>query len=682
MAYLINMDKGEAKLRIEKLKQQIKHLNYRYFVLDESEVSESVRDALKKELKELEARFPEFVAADSPTQRVGSVLSGRFEKVLHTSPKKSLEDVFSEQEMHDWEERISKYLHGDEVSYICELKIDGLNITLHYKSGKFVQALTRGNGIEGEDVTHTVKTIECIPLELNEPVDLEVSGEVYMSKKSFDAMNDEQRRLGEELFANPRNAAAGTVRQLDPSVVSKRNLSAFFYELGANSFKTAPETQEQVLKTFERLGLPVCKEFRVVDSISEVISFYKRWQEKREGLPYEIDGMVVKVNQKELQGRMGFTAKTPRWAVAYKFPAAQTTTKILDIIIQVGRTGALTPVAVFDPTLVAGSTISRATLHNEDEIEKKDVRVGDTVIIQKAGDVIPEVVSVLKDLRTGGENKFVFPKKCPACGSDAIKPEGEAITRCTNKDCFAKGREALIHFVGKKAFDIDGMGEKVVLQLLDSGMIADAADIFTLTEEDFRELPLFKEKRAGNLTASIEKAKNISLSRFLFALGIRHIGEGTSQDLAKFLVSHLGKTSGISPLEVLHLMRKTLLEEVNAIEGFGDIVAEAVHEFFNDPKSEHVLQKLEKVGVVIFAEVVNKTTGLSGKKVVVTGSLKNFGREEVKDAIKRAGGISQSDVSAKTDYLVCGEDAGSKLKKANELGVKVISEEELIQLLK
>ncbi|MBI5413783.1 NAD-dependent DNA ligase LigA [Candidatus Peregrinibacteria bacterium] len=675
------MDKQQVAGRIEKLKEQIKSLNYQYFVMNNSQVSEPVRDALKRELKELETSFPEFVTPDSPTQRVGSVLSGRFDKVRHLTPKKSLEDVFSFEAIAEWEERIEKFAHGETIKFVCELKIDGLNITLHYKAGKFVRAITRGNGIEGEDVTHTVKTIEAIPLTLSEPIDLEVSGEVFMSKRSFEKMNDEQKRLGGELFANPRNAAAGSVRQLDPKVAASRDLSAYFYEIGESSLKAAPETQEEVLKTFHRLSLPVNPEFRVVDPHG-VLKFCKKWHDKRENLPYEIDGVVVKVSQKSLQQRMGFTAKTPRWAVAYKFPAEQTTTQVLNIIIQVGRTGALTPVAVFKPTFVAGSTISRATLHNEDELNEKDVRIGDTVIIQKAGDVIPEVVSVLKNLRTGNERKFHFPKVCPVCGGVVEKPEGEAITRCVNPDCYARERESLIHFVSKHAFDIDGLGEKVVLQLLDSSLIGDPADIFTLTEEDFLQLPLFKEKRTGKLIASIEKAKNVSLTRFLFALGVRHIGEGTSQDLAKFILSHLEKTDGIAPVEIFDLMHKMSKEEINAIEGFGDIVVESVYEFLRNEKAKALFGKLESVGVRIYSDLSAKQTALSGKKVVVTGTLLHFGREEAKDAIKRAGGISQSDVSAKTDFLVCGENAGSKLEKAKELGVKVITEEEFERLLK
>lgn len=676
------MDKAVAKSRIEKLREQIKKLNYQYFVLDKSEVPETVRDSLKRELKEMETKFPQFVTSDSPTQRVGSVLSGRFKKVRHLTPKKSLDDVFSEEEIHDWEERISKFCRGEKISYVCELKIDGLNITLHYEKGKFARALTRGNGIEGEDVTHSVKTIESIPLELSEAVDLEVSGEVFITKESFKQMNEEEKRKGNELFANPRNAAAGTVRQLDPKITASRDLSGYFYELGKHTLPRAPSTQEEVLKTFQKLGLPVNREFRHVESISDILHFCKHWHEKREKLPYEIDGIVVKVNEKKLQERMGFTAKTPRWAVAYKFPAEQTTTKVLDIIVQVGRTGALTPVAILHPTFVAGSTISRATLHNEDELNVKDVRIGDTVIIQKAGDVIPEVYSVLKKLRTGREKKFYFPKKCPVCDGHVEKPQGEAITRCTNPRCFAKYREGLIHFVSKKAFDIDGLGEKVVFALIDASIISDAADIFTIKEEDLLELPLFKEKRTENLLASIEKAKHVALPRFLFGLGIRHVGEGISQDLAKFLTANLKKMKEIRPIEVYRTMHVISLDEINAIEGFGNIVAQSVYEFFHGEKNKHLLEKLEKVGVTIFSDASEKKSALSGKKIVITGTLTHLGREEAKDVIKRAGGIVQSDVSAKTDFLLCGENPGSKLERAKELGVNVMSEKEFLGILR
>lgn len=676
------MTREEAKKHIEKLREKIRHWNYGYFVNDKLEFPESVRDSLKKELKELEEKFPDLITPDSPTQRVGSVLSGRFKKVQHLTPKKSLDDVFSEEEILDWEERIQKYVPGEKIEYVCELKIDGLNITLHYEKGKLTRALTRGNGIEGEDVTHTVRTIESVPLELREEVDLEISGEVYMPTKSFLALNKEMKHQDEEAFMNPRNAAAGAVRQLDPAITASRNLDTFFYELGKNSLEPEPKTQEEVLKTLQKLGIRVNRGFKICRSIDEVIKFWKHAQDRREKLPYDIDGIVVKVNRKDFQEKMGYTAKTPRFAAAFKFAAKQVTTKVEDIIVQVGRTGALTPVAILKPALVAGSMVSRATLHNEDEIHRKDVRIGDTVILQKAGDVIPEVVAVLPDLRSGDEKKFHFPKKCPVCGGAVEKPEGEAITRCVNKKCFAKEYENLVHFVGKHGFDIEGMGEKVVAALIENGMVGDSADIFTLTDDDFLQLPLFKEKRASNLTAAIEKSKHVPFSRFIFALGIRHIGEGTSQDLEKFILHAERSVADILPTEILRAMKKASFEEINNIEGFGDIVAKSVHEYFHDGKTGHLFKKLEHVGVRIFPDISAKKTGLTGKHVCITGSLSSMGREEAKDAVKKAGGISQSDVSAKTDYLVAGEEAGSKLERAEKLGVKIIHEKEFLELLK
>ncbi|PIQ77637.1 DNA ligase (NAD(+)) LigA [Candidatus Peregrinibacteria bacterium CG11_big_fil_rev_8_21_14_0_20_46_8] len=682
------MDKATAKARIEKLRNEINDLNYRYFVKDESPVSEAVRDSLKKELKALEAQFPEFITPDSPTQRVGSVLSGRFKTVRHLTPKKSLEDVFSEEELLAWGKKIEKLVPGSAaggggikpLEFVCELKIDGLNITLVYEAGELVRAVTRGNGIEGEEVTHTVKTIEAVPLRLREPVDLEVGGEVFLSLKEFERINKEQEKMGKTIFANPRNSAAGTVRQLDPAIAASRNLSFFTYELGKHTFSDETKTQEGVLQKLKSLGLPVNREHIVAHSLSEVMKFVEKWEHRRDGLEYEIDGVVVKVNDRELQRRMGYTAKTPRWAVAYKFPATQTTTRVRDITVQVGRTGALTPVAELEPVVVAGSTVSRATLHNADELERKDVRIGDTVIIEKAGDVIPAVVEVLTKLRTGKEKKFVFPNTCPVCGSEVIKPEGEAVTRCTNRNCYARERESIIHFVSKPAFDIDGLGEKVVLQLIDAKLIADPADIFTLKEGDLLELPLFKEKRAQKVVEAIAAAKKVSLSRFLFSLGIRHIGEGVSQDLARYVASHM-KT--ISPSSVYNFFEQYSAQDIEQIQGFGSVAAASLFEWFHEERNKKLLEKLERVGVEIEHESrAASSSKINGKRIVVTGTLEHFGRQEIKDAIKRAGGVAQSDVSAKTDYLIVGENPGSKLKRAQELGIEVLSEAAFRELLK
>ncbi len=691
------MDKKEAKERIQKLREKIKELNYQYFVLDKSEVSESVRDSLKQELKTLEERHPEFITPDSPTQRVGSVLSERFEKIKHLTPKKSLTDAFSHEDVRDWAERISKLIPTQKINFVCELKIDGLNITIHYQNGKFFRAITRGNGIEGEDITHAVRTIEAVPLELNEEVDLEVSGEVYMPKESFQRLNEEQKRRNEEVFANPRNAAAGSVRQLDPSITAARNLSMFFYELGQNNLKNPPKTQQHILEKFQDLGLPVNKHYEFFETIDGVIDFLSKWKEKREKLPYEIDGIVIKVNDKAQQQAMGFTAKAPRYAIAYKFPAEQTTTQVLDIHVQVGRTGALTPVAVLRPVRVAGSMISRATLHNEDEIARKDIKIGDTVIIQKAGDVIPEVVAVLKDLRTGHEKEFHFPKNCPICGSEVVRMDGESAHRCTNPDCFAQDREKFIHFV--TAFNIDGLGEKIVDQLLEAGLVDDPADIFALTQDDFLSLPLFKEKRSENVVTAIQKSKNVSLAQFLFAIGIRHVGEETAQELAHFIEAEFTHQNhqnaqphhiedgpnihheNLSIAGLILLMHRFTVEKLQEMDGFGDVVAKEIMNWFNNEKNIDLLKKLEEVGVVLSKETISASNKFVGKNFVITGTLITMGRDEAKKKIREHGGKIQGAVSAKTNYVVCGENPGSKYDNAKKLGVTILNEQEFISLL-
>lgn len=672
------MDKKEASSRIEKLKEKIKKLNYQYFVLDKSEVSEAVRDSLKEELKSLEVQYPELITEDSPTQRVGSVLSGKFAKVKHLTQKKSLQDAFSIDEVQDWNEKISRLVNGAPIQYVCELKIDGLNITVHYVNGKYHQALTRGDGIRGEDVTHTVKTIESIPLELNEPVDLEVSGEVYISKSDFQKINEDQKRLGLEEFANPRNAAAGTVRQLDPAVAASRNLSAFFYELGKNNFTNPPKTQLETLEKFKDLGLTVNKEYHFFGNIEDVINYIEAWHKKREKLEYGIDGIVIKVNRKDQQKKMGFTAKAPRFAIAYKFPAEQATTKVLDIHVQVGRTGILTPVAILSPVRVAGSTISRATLHNEDEMKKKDIRIGDTVIIQKAGDVIPEVVSVLKDLRNGHEQRFDFPKKCPVCDGKVVREKGEAAHRCTNPDCPAQDKERYIHFV--EAFNIDGLGVKIVEQLMEFQLVEDPADIFTLTKEDFFELPLFKEKRAENVVNAINKAKKIPLDRLLFGLGIRHVGSETAVELAHFIESEK-KHKTLTVPELIQIGTYLTVDKLEEIEGFGEKVARSVCDWFHNEKNQQFLEKLGKVGVELTSELPQKEQKFIGQSFVVTGTLETMSRDDLKKKIREFGGKVSGSVSSKTDYVVAGDKPGSKYSKAKKLGIKIIGEKEFLEML-
>lgn len=669
----MNLIHTQAKERIEKLRQEIRERNYEYFVLDQSKVSEAVRDSLKKELLELENQFPDLITEDSPTRRVGSVLSGRFDKVTHKTRKWSLMDVFSEKEVAEWGERLTRFLPGEVLDFVCELKIDGLNVTVWYEEGKLVKALTRGNGKEGEDITHTVRTIQSLPLVLEEPVDLEVSGEVFMSKKSFFKLGDE--------FANPRNAAAGSVRQLDPKVAAKRELDIFFYALGENNLKNPPKNQVELFALFKRLGLKANKKFEHKKRMEEVVKFCHYWTEHRDGLEYEIDGIVIKVNDFEKRARLGYTGKAPRYAVAYKFPAEQATSEVLDIFVQIGRTGALTPVAALRPTLVAGSTVSRATLHNEDEIKRKDVRIGDTVIIQKAGDVIPEVVEVLKNMRTGKEKEFVFPTVCPACGGDVTRPAGEAVARCQNRDCYAVKRRSLMHFVSRGALNIDGLGDKIIDQLLEAGMVRDVADLFTLTKEDFLSLDLFQEKRAENTINAISAAKNQPLFRLIFALGIRHVGEQASELIADFFENKMALQE-ITPKTLGEFARFVFKEEWEGIDGVGEIVAGSIYDWFKHEENQEFLKKLEKNGVSIIestkSPLQNQT--LKGKTFVLTGTL-SLSRDEAKQLIKKRGGQVSSSVSQNTDYVIAGDNPGSKLAKAEALNIAILDENSFQKLL-
>ena len=706
------MQKDDAQQRIEKLKDWLKKWNYDYFVLDKNDVSEAARDQIKKELTELEKEFPEFITSDSPTQRVGSALSGKFAKIKHITQKQSLSDVFSNEELRDWEERIQKLVPGEKLDYISEHKLDGLNLSLIYQKGRYYKAITRGDGVFGEDVTHAVKTIKSVPLELNEvdglklndyPV-FEVSGEVFMSKENLKKINTE----GEQQFANPRNAAAGTVRQLNPAIAAKRNLEMYFYSISfpENSAIPHPDTHKKTLELLQSLGLRVDKYYKHHESIDSILTEMKSWEKKRDSLPHEIDGLVIKINQIRHQNLMGSTAKSPRWAIAYKFPAEQSTSQILDIEVQVGRTGALTPVAFLKPTQIAGSTVSRATLHNEDEIERKDVRVGDTVIIQKAGDIIPEVVEVIKDLRTGKEKKFHMPTSCPVCGGRIVRPEGEVVSRCSNPDCFAMHQHQLEHFVSRKAFNIDGLGEKVTEQLINEKLIEDAADLFALHYEDLIQLEMFKDKKTQNILDSIEKAKIIPLSRFIYALGLRYVGDETAEILAEHLIletkeieikeeqkrdqmslfsdsfdSAQGDAKKINAADIesfIDEIQKLSLEDLMDIDGIGNKVAEAIHEWFNNEKNVKYLQKFQRVGIKLTVEDQSeKSDKLKDLTFVITGTLPTLSRDKAKELIKQNGGHVTSAVSKNTDYVLAGSEPGSKYDKAEKLGVKIIGEEDL-----
>lgn len=664
------MDKTEAKKRIAKIKAQLEEIDYAYYVLDNPMVSDAARDSLMDELKDLERQHPELVTADSPTQRVGGKALGRFQKHKHKIPKWSFDDMFTEQEVREFDARVKKGLGlsaDADVEYVCELKIDGLNMSFIYEKGVLSKAVTRGDGLVGEVVTHTVRTIGSVPLKLGEPLDIEVGGEVYMPEKSFRKFNEAQLKSGGQVFANPRNAAAGTVRQLDPQVAADRDLDSFMWTI-YNSSDFGFKRHDQVMEKMKELKFKANPHWKKVSGIDEAIKYFDYWQKNRAKLAYQIDGVVLKVNDLSWQERLGRTAKHVRWAAAFKFPAEQATTVVEDIQVQVGRTGVLTPVAHLRAVSLAGSVVKRATLHNQDEIDRLDVRIGDTVIIQKAGDIIPDIIQVLTKMRTGQEKKFRMPAKCPMCGSPVVQKEGEVAHYCSNKDCFAVQKEGLYHFVSKSAFDIDGLGPRILDVLQKEGLVSDAADIFKLKEEDLKPLERFAEKSAQNLIASIEAAKKISLSKFIFALGIRHVGEETAITLAQ-RYGALDKIISASR------------EDLEMGEDIGPKVSESIHKWFQEKKNLDLIAKMKAAGVEIMKEKAQASGKLSGKTFVLTGELETMSRDEAKERVRQAGGSVSSSVSKKTDFVVAGDNPGSKYDKAKELEVKVIDEKEFLKLL-
>lgn len=654
------------KSRIEKLRSTIEHERYLYHVLDKPSMSDSALDSLKKELYDLEQEYPELITPDSPTQRVAGEPLAQFKKVEHKTAQWSFNDAFTEQDIRDFDERVKKFTSAS-PTYTCELKIDGLKVILEYKNGLLSTAATRGNGRVGEDVTANVRTIESVPLRLSKEIDLIAVGEVWMGKKQLEALNKKQEKLGEPKFANPRNVAAGSIRQLDPKIAASRKLDTFIYDIDQIEGKI-PETQKEELALLKELGFKVNPYYEYCKNIDEVISFWKKWEKKKNSLDYQIDGVVVKVDERKYQEIAGYTGKAPRWGIAFKFAPEQVTTVVEDIKLQVGRTGVLTPVAHLRPVLVAGSTVSRATLHNEDEIKRLDVRVGDTVIIQKAGDVIPDIVSVVKEMRTGKEKEYHFPKKVPECGGDGSieRVPGEAAWRCVAKDSFVQHKRKLYHFVSKIAFDIERVGPKVIDALLEGELIASAPDIFSLKKGDLLELPRFGEKSVENILESIEKARNVSLGRFLISLSIPHVGEETAYLLADKFGS-------------LEKIESASLEDFNNIEGIGPIVAQAIVEFFKDKDNRELVKRLKKeVRIEKEKKIESK---FNNKTFVLTGTLNTMGRDEAKKKIRELGGNVSSSVSKSTDFVVAGENAGSKLDDAQELGVKVISEEEFLKMI-
>lgn len=659
------------KTRIIKLRQAIEKYRYEYHVLNKSSISAEALDSLKKELVDLEGKYPDLVTPDSPSQRVAGAPLKEFKKIVHKVPQWSFNDAFDEKDIRDFDTRVKKFLNGEKPTYTCELKIDGLKVVLEYEKGTLKTAATRGDGSVGEDVTMNVRTIESVPLKLAEVLDLIVEGEVFMPKPVFDKLNKIQKKKGEEEYANPRNFAAGTLRQLDPRLVAERKLDAFIYDL-ANSIQI--KTQEKELNYLRELGFKVNSHFKICKNIEEVIKFWKSWEHKKENLDYLIDGVVVKVNEREYQERLGYTGKAPRFAIAFKFPAEQVTTVLEDIVFQVGRTGVITPVAHLRPVSVAGSTVSRATLHNEDEIRRLDVRVGDTVVIQKAGDVIPDIVRVVTELRTGKEKVFVWPKKIALCGGDGSieRIPGEAAWRCVDKNSYEQHKRRLHYFASKGALNIEDLGPKIIDQLLDAELVTDYVDIFTLEKGDLVALPRFGEKSADNLLASIQKARKTTIGRFLIALSIPQVGEETAYDIA----SHFGDLS-----KVLLATESDLLN----ISGIGPIVAKSVVEFFKDKKNIKIINELLKY-IKIEPQSSSKFQALSskfaGQTFVLTGTLETMGRDEAKEKIRSLGGNVSSSVSKETDYVVAGANPGSKYEKALELGVKILSEADFEALLK
>lgn len=667
-------EKEAVKRRIEELRQKIHYHNYRYYVLNEPEISDAEYDRLFHELEELERAHPELITPDSPTQRVGAEPLEEFGTYEHRIPMLSLNSVTSEEEVRDFDDRVKRLLGVADVEYVVEPKIDGLAIELVYEHGSFVVGSTRGDGYTGEDITRNLKTIKTIPLRLltDDPAPslLEVRGEVFIPLRKFRELNKELAARGEKMFANPRNAAAGSVRQLDPKVTASRPLDFFAYGIGRVEGREFA-TQWEILNYLRRVGFKVNPLIRRFKDIEGVIQYHKEVEDKRGDLDYEIDGVVVKVNSIAHQNLLGTISRSPRWALAYKFPAREEFTVVKDIIVQVGRTGALTPVAVLEPVQIAGVTVSRATLHNLDELRKKDVRIGDTVVVERAGDVIPEVVSVITSRRTGAEREFKMPDRCPVCGSDVVK-EGP-IVRCIGISCSAQLKERIRHFASLRALNIEGLGEKLIEQLVDRGMVSDVADLFFLTKEDLLKLERMGERSAQKILDAIEASKQTTFARLIHALGIRHVGEHT----AALLAEHFSD---------MDELRNARYEDLIRIPEIGPEVAKSILLFFEQASTKELLAKLERAGVQyerkkVGAEEAGIPKLLTGKTFVFTGRI-SMPREEARRLVERLGGKVASSVSRKTDYVVAGEEAGSKLELAMKLGVKILTEAEFKELVK
>ncbi|PYV78550.1 MAG: DNA ligase (NAD(+)) LigA [Acidobacteria bacterium] len=662
---------------IESLREEIRHHECRYYVLDDPEISDAEFDRLMNQLKKLEAEQPELITADSPTQRVGGKPREGFVKVPHSIPMLSLDNAYSEEELRAWERRVHELSGREDIEYVCELKLDGMSLALRYEGGKLVRGITRGDGNVGEDVTANVRTVRSIPLGISKdklkkaglPSDFEVRGEMLMPIASFKRMNDEREKHGLSLFANPRNATAGTVRQLEPSITAQRRLDYFAYMLVAGG-KNLFDQHWQALNALENSGFKVNPRRTLATNFDELWKFIGEWEEKRESLPYEIDGVVIKVNSTALHRQLGFTGKAPRWAIAYKYAARAGITQIENIHVQVGRTGKLTPVAELKPVPIGGTTVSRATLHNMDEIERLGVKIGDWVEVERGGDVIPKVTRVLDDKdHPRGRKSFEMPERCPVCGGHVVRAEGEADHRCVNQKCPAKLRETILHFASRGVMNIDGMGDALVAQLTDKGMVKDVADIYKLTKGKLLSLERMGDKSAENVLKEIENSKKLALERVIYGLGIRFVGERTAQ----FLAEHFGNMQDLV---------KASEEELQQVEEVGPRIAKSIVEFFDEPKNRELVDELRAAGLTLKGKKKERGTKLSSKTFVLTGTLANYSRDEAKKMIEDAGGKVTGSVSKKTDYVVAGTDAGSKLDKAKELGVKVIDEKGMEELVK
>ncbi len=658
------------------LREKIRYHNHRYYVLDDPEISDAEYDKIFQRMLELERQYPEHVTPDSPSQRVGAEPLEAFTQVTHRLPMLSLENAFDEKDIREFDARLKRFLGEDpHMEYTVEPKIDGVAVELIYEGGVLTIASTRGDGYVGEDITSNIKTILSVPLTLFPiteqvaiPELLEVRGEVYMEVKAFEELNEKRLAQGVSVFANPRNAAAGSLRQLDPRITVKRPLDMFCYGIGELRGQNF-ETQMELMIALQMLGLRVNRpHIRACHSLKEVIGYCYQLEEKRSQFPYEIDGAVIKVNQLDLQVRLGQKSRSPRWAIAYKFKPTQETTRIIKIDVQVGRTGALTPVAHLEPVEVGGVTVTRATLHNQEEIEKKDIREMDTVIVQRAGDVIPEVVKPITGKRTGIEKRYIMPNRCPVCGAQVLKKEGEVVLRCPNPDCPAQVKASLKHFISRGGMDIDGLGDKIIAQLIERGMVKEAADLYELDLENLLQLDKIAEKSAHNLLSAIEKSKKAALSKFIYALGIRHVGE----HVAELLAAHF---------ESLGRLQKAREEELLSIDEIGPQIAESVVSYFADESNQRNLQRLLGAGIHFERAPAVDRTSLKGKSFVITGTLNAMKRSEAKGLIQGKGGSVASTVSQKTDYLVVGEPPGSKLQKAQDLGVTTLDEDEFLALL-